>query len=319
MKKLMVTLVALGVLGAFVATMSPVMAQSKNMTAQEQAALKTVTDWWREVLQAGHVDLAEKYQAEDYIQHNPGISTGRAAFVTIFGRRAPRDIQPALNPAPVIQFAKGPYVVLVWERTAKDAMMNDYKYNFFDVVRVENGKVAEHWDSVFKNPPNANNPNPAPVIPGIGPKPVKPANSPDEQKVEDIANIEFKDILQYGHTELAEKVLAPGYIQHNPNVPSGRDGFVSFFKGRIPVEPIKKEWKNEPEIIITSGDLTLYVMKRFSADPVDPTKVYKWNWFDMVRVANGQIQEHWDMATKPGQMQPAPMQVPMPAGFKEYR
>ena len=90
MKKLMVTLGALSAPGAFVATMSPVMAQSKNMTAQEQADLKLVTDWWREVLQAGHVDLREKYQAEDYIQHNPGITTGRAAFVPSSAGARPR-------------------------------------------------------------------------------------------------------------------------------------------------------------------------------------------------------------------------------------
>jgi len=292
----------------------PAFAQSKTMTAQEQANLKLVQDWWRDVIQSGHVELAEKYQAEDYIQHNPGISTGRAAFVQIFGRRPPREIPATMTPAPAITFAKGPYVVFVWEREAKDPSGAAYKFNFFDVVRVENGKVQEHWDSVFKNPPNPNNPPPPPVIPGIGPKPVKPRNSADEQKVEDIANTEFKDILQYGHVELAEKVMAPGYIQHNPNVPTGRDGFIGFFKGR-PVEPIKKEWKNEPELTITSGNLTLYMMKRFSTDPADPTKIYKWNWFDMVRVDNGMIQEHWDMATK-GM---APMSVPMPAGFKEYR
>jgi predicted SnoaL-like aldol condensation-catalyzing enzyme len=292
---------------------APTFAQG-TMTAQEQANLKVVSDWWREVLQAGHVELAEKYQAEDYIQHNPGISTGRAAFVQIFGRRPARDIKPALDPAPVIQFAKGPYVVFVWEREAKDASGMPYKYNFFDVVRVENGKIAEHWDSVFKNPPPAGQ-TPAPVVPGIGPKPVKPRNSAAEQKNEDIANTEFKDILQYGHVELAEKVMAPGYIQHNPNVPTGRDGFVNFFKAVRKPEPIKKEWKDEPEITITSGNLVLYVMKRFSQDPADPTKVYKWNWFDMVRVDNGMVQEHWDMAMK---TQP-PMSVPMPAGFKEYR
>jgi predicted SnoaL-like aldol condensation-catalyzing enzyme len=308
--------IAIAALLALAATVAPAAAQGQ-MTAQEQANLKVVTDWWKDVIQAGHVELAEKYQAEDYIQHNPGISTGRAAFVQIFGRRAPRDIKPALDPKPVIQFAKGPYVVLVWERDGKDPKDGSaYKFNFFDVVRVENGKVQEHWDSVFRNPapPAAGAPAPAAVIPGIGPKPVAPRNSAAEAAVEKIANIEFKDILQYGHAELAEKAMAPGYIQHNPNVPSGRDGFINFFKGR-PSEPIKAEWKNEPELIITSGNLTLYMMKRFSPDPADPNKVYKWNWFDMVRVDDGMIQEHWDMANK----NPTPKSVPMPAGFKEYR
>jgi nucleoside-specific outer membrane channel protein Tsx len=77
----------------------PAMAQSTTMTAQEKANLQLVTDWWREVIQAGHVELAPKYMAEDYIQHNPNISTGRAAFVEIFGRRPARPIAATLTPA----------------------------------------------------------------------------------------------------------------------------------------------------------------------------------------------------------------------------
>ena len=122
-----------------------------------------------------------------------------------------------------------------------------------------------------------------------------------------------------GTSNRPTKFMAPGYIQHNPNVPTGRDGFVEFFTRAGSLRPIKKEWKREPELILTSGDLALYVMKRFLKGSRRPDKIYKWNWFDMVRVDNGLVQEHWDMATKPGQMQPAPMQVPMPAGFKEYR
>lgn len=298
---------------------APAFAQA-TMTAQEQANLKIVSDWWREVLQAGHTELAEKHMAPDYIQHNPNISTGRAAFVQVFSRRAARDIQPALMPAPAMQFAKGPYVVFVWEREAKDPAGATYKYNFFDIVRVENGKVAEHWDSVFKNAPAAPAAGqaaaaPMPVIPGIGPKPAKPANTADEQKNEGLANIEFKDILQYGHVELAAKVMAPGYIQHNPNVPTGRDGFVTFFSQFAKPEPIRPAWKDEPELTITSGNLVLMMFKRYSADPADPSKPYKWNWFDMVRVDGGMVQEHWDMAMK---TQP-PAGVPGPAGAREYR
>ncbi|MGE0594528.1 MAG: nuclear transport factor 2 family protein [Vicinamibacterales bacterium] len=298
------------------ATSAPAVAQAQ-MSAQEQANLKIVSDWWREVLQAGHTELAEKYMAEDYLQHNPNINTGRAAFVQVFSRRAAREIQPTLNPAPVIQFAKGPYVVFVWEREAKEP--NDesktYKYNFFDIVRVENGKVAEHWDSVFKNPVPAGGNAPAPVIPGVGPQPVKPMNTEAEQANEDIANTQFKDILQYGHVELAEKVMAAGYIQHNPNVPGGRDGFVEFFRRIRQPEPIRAAWKDEPELILTSGNLVLYMMRRFSADPANPNGVYKWNWFDMVRVDGGMVQEHWDMAMKT----PPPASVARPTGFREYR
>jgi len=35
-------------------------------------------------------------------------------------------------------------------------------------------------------------------------------------------------MLQYGHLELADKTMDPGYLQHNPNVPQGREGSSSF-------------------------------------------------------------------------------------------
>jgi len=122
--------------------------------------------------------------------------------------------------------------------------------------------------------------------------------SPQEQKNQDVATKEMKDILQYGHIELAEQYIAPIYIQHNPNVPTGRDGFLKFFGPRAKPEPIKDEWKNKPALILTSGDLVFYLFDRTAKDPADPSKTYNYNWFDMVRVDNGQIQEHWDTAKK---------------------
>jgi len=123
--------------------------------------------------------------------------------------------------------------------------------------------------------------------------------SSQEKKNQDIATTEMKDMLQYGHLELADKVMAPGYIQHNPNVPTGRDAFKDFFSklGRKP-EPIKEDWKNKPSVILTSGDLVFMMFDREAKDPADPSKTYRYNWFDMLRVDKGMIQEHWDTARK---------------------
>src|SRR5712691_7551327 len=119
-----------------------------------------------------------------------------------------------------------------------------------------------------------------------------------ELKNQEIAIKEMKDILQYGQVELAEQYMAPGYIQHNPNVPTGRDGFMKFFAPRAKPEPIKDEWKNKPALILTSGDLVFFLYDRTAKDPADASKTYNYNWFDMLRVDNGQIQEHWDTARK---------------------
>jgi hypothetical protein len=57
---------------------------SPAMTEPEKRNLAFVLDWWREVIDGGHLELTSKYQADNYIQHNPNVPTGRAAFETFF-------------------------------------------------------------------------------------------------------------------------------------------------------------------------------------------------------------------------------------------
>jgi predicted SnoaL-like aldol condensation-catalyzing enzyme len=58
---------------------------------------------------------------------------------------------------PVLTLANGPYAFMMWERTAKDPddPSREYKWNHFDVVRMENGLIKEHWDEARINAPAA--------------------------------------------------------------------------------------------------------------------------------------------------------------------
>ena len=83
-------------------------------------------------------------------------------------------------------------------------------------------------------------------------------------------------MLQYGHLELADKTMDPGYIQHNPNVPQGRDGFKAFMSrmpGRTPQE-IKPEWPNPPVLTLIDGPYSVMMWDRMAKDPDDPSKMY---------------------------------------------
>jgi predicted SnoaL-like aldol condensation-catalyzing enzyme len=135
----------------------PMVAQEPTapMTAKEKENLKFVEDWWREVIIARHVELAPKYQAEDYIQHNPNIATGRDAFVKVFGRNPPQPIPDVLPNPPAVAFAKGDYVVLLWNHAKVNPRnpTQTFQYSSFDIIRLQNGKIQEHWDSAKKNPP----------------------------------------------------------------------------------------------------------------------------------------------------------------------
>ena len=121
----------------------PKLAQNKRL----------VYDFWREVFEGGHLELAEKYMAEGYIQHNPNVPTGRAAFVEFFGKiRKPKAIEAKVA-APLVGItAEGDFVVLSFVREQTDPKDASKKYTttWFDMFRIENGKIAEHWDPAVR-------------------------------------------------------------------------------------------------------------------------------------------------------------------------
>lgn len=289
---------------AFAESINPPTApQTAPMNAREKKNLDMVLTWWREVIDAGHVELAPQFQAEDYIQHNPGINTGRAAFVALFSsfRKPVNPIPATMTNPPVVKGAKGDYVWLIFETEQKDPRDSSKTYhsNSFDVLRIQNGKVQEHWDSAQKRPGSGA------INTGVSPKPPMEWNTGKLSKAEEhnlaLGTEELKDMLQYGHLELADKTMDPGYIQHNPNVPQGRDGFKAFMSripGRKPedAKPIKPEWINPPVLTLVDGPYVLFMWDRTAKDPDDATREYKWNHFDVVRVENGLIKEHWDEA-----------------------
>lgn len=128
---------------------------SNAMNSAEKKELKIAEDFWREVIQAHHVDLAKKYLTADFAEHNPNMQSGLANFEKYMGATPPKAISKTLDPAPVVSFARGDYVVLVWQH--KDPEPADpsksYYWNSFDVLKMQNGKIVEHWDSDSKNPP----------------------------------------------------------------------------------------------------------------------------------------------------------------------
>jgi len=130
---------------------------SDAMTGAEKKEVRTAEDFWREVIQAHHVDLAKKYLTADFAEHNPNMESGLVNFQKAMGTQPPKAIAKTLDPAPVVSFARGDYVVLVWQHQDKEPKdpSKMYYWNSFDVLKMQNGKIVEHWDSDYKNPPQA--------------------------------------------------------------------------------------------------------------------------------------------------------------------
>jgi predicted SnoaL-like aldol condensation-catalyzing enzyme len=82
-----------------------------------------------------------------------------------------------------------------------------------------------------------------------------------------------------------ERYVAPGYIQHNPMLPSGREAAVKFLTKAVTRDSI-----SDIKRVIAEGDLVvLHVHSRNNLTDRGRAVV------DIFRVADGKIIEHWDV------------------------
>jgi predicted SnoaL-like aldol condensation-catalyzing enzyme len=133
-------------------TVLPLAAQKKLLESGNESLVrnkKLVYDMWREFLEGRHMEVADKYFDENYMQHNPNVATGRKALVEFFsGFSKPKTLVDSIKSTVVAIVAEGDLVMLSFVREMPDPADKSKKYTttWFDMFRIENGKIAEHWD-----------------------------------------------------------------------------------------------------------------------------------------------------------------------------
>ncbi len=105
----------------------------------------------------------------------------------------------------------------------------------------------------------------------------------------------WRIVYEGGHVDEAPKYMAEGYIQHNPNLPSGRKTFMEFFRTARPAKPVLDHMKMPVASITAEGDRVIILSARKVRDRANPAHIYYITWFDAFRIdAQGLIAEHWD-------------------------
>ena len=109
----------------------------------------------RDLLEAGHWELADKWITERYIQHNPNAASGRDAVVEFFIKVLkvePKPIPKKLAHPITAVVAEGDYVIVIAPRVMKDPddPSKTYSIAWFDMWRFVDGKADEHWDGAMK-------------------------------------------------------------------------------------------------------------------------------------------------------------------------
>ncbi|HSG56393.1 MAG TPA: nuclear transport factor 2 family protein [Paracoccaceae bacterium] len=112
---------------------------------------RLVYDMYRIVLQAGLADRADEFIRQDYIQHNPMAAQGLAGVQEyIRNTRPERDILDKLELPMVNIMAEGDFVTIAFVRPETGPDGATYYSTWFDMFRIQDGKIAEHWDPMLK-------------------------------------------------------------------------------------------------------------------------------------------------------------------------
>jgi predicted SnoaL-like aldol condensation-catalyzing enzyme len=225
-------------------------------------------------LLAGDVEAVDQYFAKGIIQHNEmfangidaqkgvvGFLAGNGNFKTDYVRVIADDDLVAVH-ARYEGFGETPVIG-------------------FDVFRVEDGKIAEHWDNLIPGQPA--NPSGRTQIDGATAITDLDKTEANKAKVEEFLT---RALLEHEQVDFTQYINPANYAQHNPMVADGLDGFGAFM-AEMARQGITMDY-SEIHQVIGEGNFVLTLSEGALGD--EPTAFY-----DLLRLENGLIVEHWDV------------------------
>jgi predicted SnoaL-like aldol condensation-catalyzing enzyme len=160
----------------------------------------------------------------------------------------------------------------------------------FDIFRVADGKLAEHWDALT--------PQVATTVSGRsqtdGPTEVTDLDSTDANR--ELVTDFVETVLQGGKTDrITDYLSTEKYWQHNVGIGDGLDGLGAALAA-LGEQGISMVY-DTVHTVIAEGNFVMTVSEgRFGATPTA--------FYDLFRVENGRIVEHWDITPEIGGVLP---------------
>ncbi len=267
MKKSLGKLSQIGLLAAsLILTACATTPSTKNSNMQKSqvsALLKSI--------ETGDVTPVSYINPNKYIQHNLAVGDGLDGFAAVL-QQLPKG-SAKVNTVRVFQ--DGDYVFAHTE------------YNFFgpkigfDIFRFENGKIVEHWDNLQEKPQQLN-PSGHSMI--DGPTVVTDLDKTVENKK--LVQSFVDDILVNGRMDkLASYFDGDNYIQHNPQIGDKLSGLGTALQA-MAKQGITMKYDRIHKVL-GEGNFVLVASEGTFAGQHT-------SFFDLFRVENGKIAEHWD-------------------------
>lgn len=241
-----------------------------DTAANKAFAIEAMTN----TLAAGNPDAVDQYFAPGYIQHNPDVPNGSEALKGLVGMMAANE---NFNAEFVRVIADDDIVAFhaIYEGFGPTPMIA------FDVFRIEDGKIAEHWDNLI---PQAA-PNPSGHTQTDGATEITDLDKTEENKAK-VEEFITKALITHEEINITDYISPVTYTQHNPMVADGLEGFGAFM-GEMAAKGISMTY-SEVHKVIGEGNFVLVMSE--GAIGEDPQAFY-----DLFRLEDGLIVEHWDV------------------------
>ena len=224
----------------------------------------------------GDTETAKSLLAEGYIQHNLAYGTGRDAFVGSVAYLASAPVKTTVKNIRVFEDGDKVFLQTVYNFAGAGDQVA------FDIFRFgENGLIAEHWDNLAALAA----PNPSGHTQIDGTMEVTDLDKTEENRK--LVESFLYDVMQGNHPEKTPDYFdGDTYIQHNIGIADGLSGLGAALAA-LAQQGIQMIYTTVHQVL-AQGNFVLAVSEgTFGGAPTA--------YYDLWRVENGKIAEHWDV------------------------
>lgn len=224
----------------------------------------------------GNTEKATELLAEGYIQHNLAYGTGRDAFVGSVAYLASAPVKTTVNNIRVLEDGDKVFLQTVYNFAGAGEQVA------FDIFRFdENGKIAEHWDNLAAKA----EPNPSGRTQIDGTLEIKDLDKTEANR--EVVKSFLYDVMQGNRPEKTPDYFdGDTYLQHNTGIADGLSGLGAALAA-LAEQNIQMIYTTVHQVL-AQGNFVLAVSEgTFGGAPT--------SYYDLWRVEDGKIAEHWDV------------------------
>ena len=224
----------------------------------------------------GDTEKAKGLLAPGYIQHNLAYGTGADAFVGSVAYLGSAPVKTTVNNIRAYEDGDKVFLQTVYNFAGMGEQVA------FDVFRFDaDGKIAEHWDNLAAKA----DPNPSGHTQIDNVAPVKDLDKTEANR-ELVKNFLY-DVMQGNNPQKTPEYFdGDKYIQHNTGIADGLSGLGAALAS-LAEAGIQMIYTTVHQVL-AQGDYVLAISEgTFGGAPT--------SYYDLWRVENGKIAEHWDV------------------------